>query len=299
MDWRDRKRITSGGYDRKFAESYAFKYASRMAAASAGAVPDVMPPPDGSSLILNPTLATHYRAMGIPIPGHAFRCQDDGVANSGGLIDIVRGAILAKVGTGHLYQQASADVAGGYATQVVKLVDGTASMGWQAASGALWDPLHSKIKLCGSFEPVLPGGTRTLFAMTGAASAAFQILSSTGIKLRVTIAGGSSPSGTFAYTAGTRYPFVFTMFSNTISGSGIVRVLTNKEFFTATWAGQADNTKGIGPAGSASLTASASGLARLDIYMGAAAEYIENLGGGGAQGDKAYLQAWGWSGFTF
>lgn len=261
---------------------------------------DVLPGFDGTSTIRYPTLATHWRALTLPIPGHDWLMQDDGITNGGGLLDVVRGAILAKVGTGHVYQVATADPAG-YATFSIKLVDGTASMGFNLGAGSLWDINFGWVKVYFTLEAVVPATTRTLIAMTGAAQAALQIVTSTGAKLRLLSVGGTSVNGTARYdaTPTLRYPGILTWRSSFLGGSGIVRVSTPKETFSATWAGQADSTKGIGPAGSASLTASASGLSRLAVFQGAAAEYIENMGGGGAAGDKAFLQALGWTGFAW
>lgn len=247
-------------------------------------------PLDGTSSIYRPTAENQWAVMGWPVPSYRFQLQEA----SGSITDDVHGITAAASGAGHTYQASGSEAT--YASKGIRLVDGTASMGFTSAAGALWDPTYQSLCVYVEFENMTtPAATRAIVALTGAASAYVGMTASPASALR--LQGGTAVNGTINYHDAKRHPLIAVWRPGTVTGGQILghtssqyRISTDKEQFSATWTSVADSTKGIGTGGSASLTSSDTIYFEFDAWVGSSCDTIVD-----STTEKVFLQRKGWT----
>lgn len=218
-------------------------------------------------------------ASGIPQPDYLWTFQE----TSGDFVDIANapGGTLTA-GTNSLYQQSIS----GWSTKFFRINAEGVGGGGRAAVSSLWNIGNQSIFVLMYAAVLSSGGNRCLFLGGGA----------NGLQIEIVAAGqatcfcnGVRTTGTFVYenTTATVYPFVEIYDRR---GSGLVRVNTNKEQITSTWANLSDNVKGLG---SNNISPPVSMFCLKTAWVGTDAETMIDRGGTGLGGKQAIADL-GW-----
>jgi hypothetical protein len=239
-------------------------------------------PKNGTSGKYRPRSLMDWRLRGLPVPAQRFGCQD----TSGNLIDDVRGETLVPQGSPlPTYQQSGTDAS--FATKCVKTLDGTSAQGFIRNAGGLHNcNVQSIVKLI-ECEVFASGGTRGLYTVSH--NIHLLAVLSNG-HLEMIVSGGSTTAGTVDYRDGHHHWICIEDIPGAPVtkhvGSGLVRVSTDKEQFTCTWAA-VNNDGNKGPGGSQGVAATVGYFDDIE-WVGSDAEWIS-----GTLGPKALLQSFG------
>jgi len=244
---------------------------------------DAIAPPgrDGPDSVLYPTCPEQWTlvASGVKQPDYLWTFQEA----SGNFVDVANnpGAVLvAHADT--TYQQTVA----GWTTKFFNTAVELSARGAQGAISTLWNIGNQSIFVLLYSAVTQSGGNRCMFLGGGANGLQIEIIN-TG---RATCFCNSvRVTGSFTYedVTPTAHPFAL---SYDRRGSGAVRVNTEKELITGTWANLSDNIKGIG---SNSIAPPISRHCLLAVWVGLDAETMMDRGGAGL-GGKQLIADLGW-----
>lgn len=243
-------------------------------------------PLDGTSLVFRPASVSDWLGIGLPVPSYRWGLQEA----AGPITDDVRGVAMTASGA-VAYLQSGTELS--YASKGVSTVDGTASMGFTAATGELWNVRFQAIVVYLEVEVTgIPAALRSLFALTGAASFYVGLVQATASKANLSCRSAATTNGTFDYNDGKRHPVLIELIpaaaTTDHTGAGLFRVSTDKQQITGTWSFTSDGTKGLGTGGSASLTSAPAKYFDCAVWAGTDAETISTLT------PKVALQRKGW-----
>lgn len=236
---------------------------------------------DGPDDVLYPTCPEQWPlvASGIKQPDYLWTFQEA----SGNFVDAANnpgGTLVA--GTNSLYQQSIA----GWDTKFFRINAEGVGGGARAANAVLWNIGNQSVFMLLYSAIVGSSGNRCLFLGGGA----------NGLQIEAVAAGQITcfcnsvrVTGTFVYESATPtvYPIAL---SYDRRGSGLVRVHTNKEQISGTWANLGDNVKGLG---SNSISPPISLHCLLPVWVGLDAEAMIDRGGAGL-GGKQLIADLGW-----
>lgn len=244
---------------------------------------DGIAPPgrDGPDSVLYPTCPEQWPlvASGVKQPDYLWTFQEA----SGNFVDVANspgGTLVA--GTNTLYQQSVT----GWATKFFRINAEGVGGGAQAALSSLWNIGNQSLFVLLYSAIVGSSGNRCLFLGGGA----------NGLQIEAVAAGQVTcfcnsvrVTGTFVHENATPtvYPFAL---SYDRRGSGLVRVHTNKEQISSTWANLSDNVKGLG---SNNISPPISMHCMLAAWVGLDAETMIDRGGTGI-GGKTLIANLGW-----
>lgn len=192
---------------------------------------------DGPQSVLLPYCPEQWPlvAAGIPQPDYLWTFQEA----SGNFVDVANspGGVLTA-GTNSLYQQSVS----GWATKFFRINAEGVGGGAQAAISTLWNIGNQSLFVLMYAAIVSSSGNRCMFLGGGANGLQIQAV---GAGQVACFCNSVQNIGTFVYEnlTPTVYPFVEIYDRR---GSGLVRVNTDKEQITGTWANLSDNVKGLG-----------------------------------------------------
>jgi hypothetical protein len=236
---------------------------------------------DGPQNVYLPTCPEHLPlvASGIPLPDWMWTFQEA----SGDFFDRCNNpAGVLVAGTNTLYQQSIA----GWTSKFFRINAEGVGGGARAPISSLWNIGNQSLFVLLYSAVLSSGGNRCLFLGGGA----------NGLQIEIVAAGQATcfcnsvrVAGSFVYESATATVHPFAL-SYDRRGAGLVRVHTEKEEITSTWANLSDNVKGLG---SNNISPPVSMFNLLVPWVGVDAEAMIDRGGAGL-GGKQLITDLGW-----